>query len=130
MSMQDPIADMLTCIRNGQSANKNVIYINYSKIKIAIIKVLHEEGYIKQYIIDNQIKPIIKLELKYFQGKPVIDTLKRVSKPGLRIYKSAKKLPKIMNGLGIVIISTSKGVITDKYARKIGIGGEIICYVS
>lgn len=130
MSMQDPIADMLTCIRNGQSANKNFICINYSKIKISILKVLKEEGYIKTYTIENDLKKVIRLELKYFQGKPVIEKIQRISSPGLRIYKSSNNLPKIMNGLGIAIISTSKGVITDSYARKIGIGGEVICYIS
>lgn len=130
MSMQDPIADMLTCIRNNQSANKSIVNIIYSKIKLAITKVLQEEGFIKEYVIEGKIKSTIKLELKYFKNKPVIENIQRISTPGLRIYKSTDKLPKVMNGLGIAVISTSKGVMTDRNARKQGIGGEVICYVS
>lgn len=130
MSMQDPIADMLTCIRNNQSANKNFVDVIYSKIKLSIAKVLQESGYIQQYVLQGKIKKQIRLELKYFKNKPVIDTIKRISTPGLRIYKSANKLPKVMNGLGIAVISTSKGVMTDSAARKQSIGGEVICYVS
>lgn len=131
MSMQDPIADMLTCIRNSQSARKLYVNLFYSKIKISIIKVLQIEGYIENFLIEEKEKnKIIKVNLKYFKGKSVIQKIKRISKPGLRIYKPANKLPKIMNGLGIAIISTSKGVITDHTARKINIGGEIICYVA
>lgn len=131
MSMQDPIADMLTCIRNGQFAKKNTINIFFSKIKFFIVKVLKEEGYIQDFKI-CQIKKIKKIELtlKYFKGYPVIKSIKRVSKPGLRIYKVSNKLPIIMNGLGTAIISTSKGVMTDNEARKIKIGGEVICYIS
>lgn len=131
MSMQDPIADMLTCIRNSQSANKLYVNLTYSKIKVSIIKVLQEEGYIKNFLIEKkENNNIIKVNLKYFKGKSVIQQIKRISKPGLRIYKPANKIPKIMNGLGIVIISTSKGLMTDYTARKINIGGEIICYVA
>lgn len=131
MSMQDPIADMLTCIRNSQSANKLYVNLTYSKIKVSIVKVLQEEGYIKNFLIEKkENNNIIKVNLKYFKGKSVIQQIKRISKPGLRIYKPANKIPKIMNGLGIVIISTSKGLMTDYTARKINIGGEIICYVA
>lgn len=130
MSMQDPIADMLTCIRNNQSANKNIVNIMYSKIKLSIVKVLQEEGFIKKYIVEGKVKSIIKLELKYFKNKPVIENIQRISTPGLRIYKSKNKLPKVMNGLGIAVISTSKGVMTNSTARKKGIGGEVLCYVS
>lgn len=131
MSMQDPIADMLTCIRNSQNANKMFVSFFYSKIKKSIIRVLHNEGYIKDFLIEKkENNKLIKIHLKYFRKKPVIQQIKRVSKPGLRIYKTANKLPKIMNGLGIAIISTSQGVMTDSSARKINIGGEIICYIS
>lgn len=130
MTMQDPISDMLTCIRNNQIANKHFVEIPFSNIKISIIKVLKNEGYIKQYELINEKKIKIRLELKYFNNKPVIEKINRISKPSLRIYKRVNKLPKIMNGLGIAIISTSKGVMTDANARKMGIGGEIICYVS
>lgn len=130
MSMQDPISDMLTCIRNSQSANKNFVDIIYSKIKLSVIKVLKEEGYIKSYSVKNDIKSKINLELKYFQNKPVIEKITRISTPGLRIYVPYKKLPRVMNGLGIAIISTSQGLMTDSNARKKNIGGEVICYVS
>lgn len=130
MTMQDPISDMLTCIRNNQIANKTFVEIPFSNIKISIIKVLKNEGYIKQYEIIKEKKTKIRLELKYFNNQPVIEKINRISKPSLRIYKRVNKLPKIMNGLGIAIISTSKGVMTDANARKMGIGGEIICYVS
>ncbi|CUR53564.1 30S ribosomal protein S8 [Serratia symbiotica] len=130
MSMQDPIADMLTRIRNGQSASKIAVIMPSSKLKVAISIVLKKEGFIKNFKIEGNIKPILSLELKYFQGNPVIENIKRISRPGLRIYKKANKIPKIMAGLGIVIISTSQGVMTDRIARKIGLGGEIMCYVA
>ncbi|MFP3014253.1 MAG: 30S ribosomal protein S8 [Arsenophonus sp.] len=130
MSMQDPIADMLTRIRNGQSANKIVINIPSSKIKIAIAKVLKKEGYIENYKIVENIKPILEVTLKYFKGKAAVESIQRISRPSLRIYKKKDKLPKVMAGLGIAIISTSKGIMTDNSARQESLGGEIICYVA
>ena len=129
MSMQDPIADMLTRIRNGQAANKVAVTMSASKIKIAIANLLKKEGYIDDINIHGKNKLEMTLNLKYFQGKPVIERIDRASTPGLRIYSKKDKLPIIMAGMGIAIISTSKGIITDSTARKEGIGGEIICYV-
>ncbi len=130
MSMQDPISDMLTRIRNGQAASKVSVKMPSSKQKVAIAAVLKAEGYIADFSVAGDTKPELEVTLKYFEGKKVIDTLKRVSRPGLRIYKGASDLPKVMAGLGIAIISTSHGVMTDRAARKASIGGEIICYVS
>ena len=130
MSMQDPIADMLTRIRNGQSAAKVSVAMPSSKQKVAIAKLLKEEGYIADYKVNGDVKAELEVELKYFQGKPVVELIQRVSRPGLRIYKKRGELPKIMNGLGIAVVSTSKGVMTDRAARKAGMGGEIICYVA
>ena len=130
MSMQDPIADMLTRIRNGQSAAKVSVAMPSSKQKVAIAKLLKEEGYIADIKVSGDVKPELEIELKYFQGKPVVELIQRVSRPGLRIYKKRGELPKIMNGLGIAVVSTSKGVMTDRAARKAGMGGEIICYVA
>ena len=130
MSMQDPIADMLTRIRNGQAASKVAVSMPSSKLKVAIAKVLKEEGYIADYKVSGDTKAELEVELKYFQGKPVVELIQRVSRPGLRIYKKRGELPKIMNGLGIAVVSTSKGVMTDRAARKAGMGGEIICYVA
>ncbi|MGP1930963.1 MAG: 30S ribosomal protein S8 [Arsenophonus sp. ET-DL12-MAG3] len=131
MSMQDPISDMLTRIRNGQAANKAVINMPSSKLKVAISAVLKEEGYIKNYKIEYDTnQAILKITLKYFQGKAVVENIKRISRPSLRIYKKKDALPNVMAGLGIAIISTSKGVMTDRIARKAGLGGEIICYVA
>ncbi|MGP1929629.1 MAG: 30S ribosomal protein S8 [Arsenophonus sp. ER-BJ3-MAG3] len=131
MSMQDPISDMLTRIRNGQAANKAVINMPSSKLKVAISAVLKEEGYIKNYKIEyDNNQAILKIRLKYFQGKAVVENIKRISRPSLRIYKKKDALPNVMAGLGIAIISTSKGVMTDRIARKAGLGGEIICYVA
>ncbi len=127
--MQDPVADMLTRIRNGQSANKSVISIPASKLKIEIVNLLKKEGFIRDYKIEGDIKPNLKLELKYYQSKPVIEYIKRVSRPGLRIYKKKNALPKVMAGMGVVVVSTSKGIMTDRTARQVGLGGEIICYV-
>lgn len=129
MSFQDPISDMITCIRNGQKASKILVYIPFSKLKENITKVLEQEGYILNYEIVFKKHKILKIILKYFQGKPVIENIVRVSKPSLRKYNKKNKLFKIMNGLGISIISTSKGIITDHSARKLGIGGEVLCYV-
>lgn len=130
MSMQDPIADMLTRIRNGQSAAKVSVAMPSSKQKVAIAQLLKEEGYIADYKVSGDTKAELEVELKYFQGKPVVELIQRVSRPGLRIYKKRGELPKIMNGLGIAVVSTSKGVMTDRAARKAGMGGEIICYVA
>ncbi|RJG50691.1 30S ribosomal protein S8 [Motilimonas pumila] len=130
MSMQDPIADMLTRIRNGQAANKVAVKMPSSKQKVAIAAVLKEEGYVADFAVAGEAKPELEITLKYFQGKKVIDSLKRVSRPGLRIYKSSSELPKVLDGLGVAIVSTSKGMMTDRAARKAGIGGEIICYVA
>jgi small subunit ribosomal protein S8 len=129
--MSDPIADMLTRIRNGQTANKSSVRMPASKKKLAIAKVLKAEGYIIDFAeVDLDGKPGLEVALKYFQGEPVIDFVKRVSRPGLRIYKSRDELPKVRGGLGIAIVSTSKGVMTDREARKQGHGGEVIAYVA
>jgi len=131
MSMSDPVADMLTRIRNAQSANKSVVKMPSSKLKQQIASLLRDEGYILDAEIssnDNKIE--LSVSLKYFEGKSVIDEIKRVSRPGLRIYKNSAELPRIKNGLGIAVISTSKGLMTDRAARKAGVGGEVICYVS
>ena len=131
MSMSDPIADMLTRIRNGQSAGKVTVRIPASKQKMAIAKVLKDEGYITDVTNSEQDgKPVIEVALKYFQGEPVIDMVKRVSRPGLRIYKGRDELPQVRGGLGIAIVSTSKGLMTDREARKQGHGGEVIAFVA
>jgi small subunit ribosomal protein S8 len=130
MSMSDPIADMLTRIRNGQSAGKKVVKLPSSKLKVAIVKVLKEEGYITDYRTEtNGSHSEMTIELKYHNGQPVIEEVKRISRPGLRIYKSKDELPKVLAGLGIAIVSTSNGVMTDRAARAIGHGGEVICTV-
>jgi len=128
--MTDPIADMLTRIRNAQAASKHDVAMPSSKLKLSIAKVLLDEGYITQYSADGEVKPTLTVTLKYYEGRPVIDNLKRVSRPGLRIYKNKDELPKILNGLGVAIISTSAGVMTDREARATGRGGEVICTVS
>lgn len=130
MSMQDPIADMLTRIRNGQAANKVSVKIPSAKLKVAIAKLLKEEGYIADYAVADEAKPELEITLKYFQGQPVVETIQRVSRPGLRIYKGKNELPKVMGGLGVAIVSTSKGLMTDRAARLAGMGGEVICYVA
>ncbi len=131
MSMSDPIADMLTRIRNGQAANKSSVQMPASKKKLAVAKVLKDEGYIIDYQqIEVDGKPVLEIQLKYFQGRPVIEYIKRVSRPGLRIYKGRDELPRVRGGLGIAIVSTSKGVMTDREARKLGHGGEVIAYVA
>ena len=131
MSMHDPIADMLTRIRNGQMRNKVTVSMPASKIKKSIASVLKDEGYIEDFgITDNNGKPLLNIDLKYYAGQPVIETIERISKPSLRIYKSTDDLPKVMNGLGVAIITTSKGVMTDIKARAAGIGGEVLCYVA
>jgi small subunit ribosomal protein S8 len=128
--MQDPIADMLTRIRNGQAANKVAVTMPSSKLKMAIANVLKKEGYIKEFKIEGDTKPELELVLKYYQGKSVVESIQRISRPGLRIYKKKDELPKVMAGMGIAVISTSKGVMTDRTARQAGLGGEIICYVA
>ncbi len=130
MSLSDPIADMLTRIRNGQSATKQTVIMPSSRKKCAIAEVLQDEGYIAGFAVQGDKKPVLEITLKYFQGKPVIDLIQRVSRPGLRIYKSCGDLPKVRNGLGIAIVSTSGGVMTDRAARKLGHGGELIAYVA
>ena len=129
MSMSDPIADMLTRIRNGQSANKAAVTMPSSKLKQQIANLLKEEGYVSKVETSSEAKPELTVSLKYFEGSAVIEDIKRVSRPGLRIYKNAEELPKIKNGLGIAVISTSKGLMTDRSARKAGIGGEVICSI-
>ena len=130
MSMQDPIADMLTRIRNGQAASKIAVNMPSSKLKVAIANVLAEEGYIESVKISEGAKPELEITLKYFQGKPVVESIQRISRPRLRIYKRKDELPSVMGGLGIAVVSTSKGVMTDRAARKAGLGCEIICYVA
>ena len=130
MSMSDPIADMLTRIRNGQSANKANVAMPASKTKQSIAQVLKDEGYISDFSVSEDAKPELTVSLKYFDGKSVIETIKRMSRPGLRVYKNKDELPKVLNGLGIVIVSTSKGMMTDRAARAAGIGGELICSVA
>lgn len=129
MSMSDPIADMLTRIRNGQGASKAIVSFPASKKKTAILDVLKEEGYIQSYETDIGDKPVTSVTLKYFEGRPVIKTLKRISRPGLRIFKGKDDLPTVMLGLGVAIISTSKGVMSDKTARTTAQGGEVLCIV-
>lgn len=131
MSMQDPISEMLTAIRNGQNAKKEKICVLSSIMKISIVDVLQEEGFIKKYDIIKNVVFVLEIFLKYYhKKKPVIDNIQRVSRPGLRIYKKKDVLPNVMSGMGIAIISTSKGIMTDKRARQINVGGEVICYVS
>ena len=130
MSLQDPIADMFTRVRNGQQAKKVSVSMPSSKLKVAVAKLLKEEGYITDYTVGGDVKPELSVELKYFEGKAVIESLQRVSRPGLRIYKRRDDLPKVMGGLGIAIVSTSKGLMTDRAARGAGIGGEIIGFVA
>ncbi len=130
MSMQDPIADLLTRIRNGQASGKVMVSMPSSKQKMAIANLLHKEGYVASVKETGDVKKVLEIELKYYEGKPVVEMIQRVSRPGLRIYKKCRDLPRIMNGLGIAVISTSKGLMTDRAARKDGLGGEVICYVA
>ncbi|WP_420839755.1 30S ribosomal protein S8 [Colwellia maritima] len=127
--MTDPIADMFTRIRNGQSAAKTAVQMPSSKVKVAIANLLKEEGYISDYSVSGDVKPELAVTLKYFEGKEVIEVIKRVSRPGLRVYKSCDELPKVLAGMGIAIVSTSKGLMTDRAARSAGIGGEILGFV-
>jgi len=131
MSMSDPIADMLTRIRNGQSARKVSVSMPASKPKAAVAKVLKDEGYILAYSVEGEgAEKQLTVDLKYFNGAPVIETIKRSSKPGLRIYRGKDSLPKVLGGLGVAIVSTSAGVMSDRQARAKGIGGEVICVVA
>ncbi|WAJ70751.1 30S ribosomal protein S8 [Catenovulum adriaticum] len=130
MSMQDPIADMFTRIRNGQAANKVAVTMPSSKLKASIAEVLKAEGYIENYAVAGDVKKELEVTLKYFDGEKVIESISRVSRPGLRIYKKANELPKVMGGLGVAIVSTSKGIMSDRAARKAGMGGEVIGYVA
>ena len=131
MSMSDPIADMFTRIRNAQRVDKQTVAMPSSKLKVAIATVLKDEGYIDGFQVkENSGKPELELQLKYYEGKPVIETLKRVSRSGLRHYRGKDALPKVLNGLGVAIVTTPKGVMTDRRARQTGIGGEVIGYVA
>ena len=129
MSMQDPLADMLTRIRNAQMAEKSVVSMPSSKLKVAVANVLLNEGYISGFQVNSDTKALLSIELKYFEGRPVIEEIKRVSRPGLRQYKSVDQLPKVRGGLGVSIVSTNKGVMTDRSARAAGVGGEVLCTV-
>ena len=131
MSMTDPIADMLTRIRNAQSSEKKSVAMPASRLKSAIAQVLKDEGYIEEFAVrEGQGKPQLEIGLKYYAGKPVIERIERVSRPGLRIYRPKDELPKVMNGLGVAIVSTSRGVMTDRKARGMGVGGEVLCIVA
>ena len=131
MSMSDPIADMLTRIRNAQSVEKTGVAMPASKVKAAIAQVLKDEGFIDDFAVrENDGMPELSISLKYYAGRPVIEKIERVSRPGLRIYKGSQEIPKVMNGLGIAIVSTSHGVMTDRKARANGVGGEVLCIVA
>lgn len=131
MSMSDPIADMLTRIRNAQQAQKVSVSMPCSKLKVAIAKVLQDEGYVDGYAVrEAGGKPELEVALKYYAGRPVIERLERVSRPGLRVYKGSTDIPQVMNGLGVAIVSTPRGVMTDRAARAGRVGGEVICYVA
>jgi len=130
MSMSDPIADMLTRIRNAQATEKVSVFVPSSKVKQAIAQVLKDEGYIEDFAVrKNDGKALIEIGLKYYAGKPVIEKIERVSRPGLRIYKGRDDIPRVMNRLGVAIVSTSRGVMTDRRARETGVGGEVLCVV-
>jgi small subunit ribosomal protein S8 len=131
MSMSDPIADMLTRIRNAQSIEKPVVVMPSSKLKVAIAQVLKDEGYIDGYTVKAEgSRTELEIGLKYYAGRPVIERIERVSRPGLRVYKGHNAIPKVMNGLGVAIVTTPKGVMTDRKARATGVGGEVLCYVA
>ena len=130
MSMSDPIADMLTRIRNAQSVEKVRVSMPSSKIKVAIAQVLKDEGYIETFVVKGDTKAELEIELKYYAGRPVIERIERVSRPGLRIYKGRHDIPQVKNGLGVAIVTTPSGVMTDRKARQTGVGGEVLCYVS
>jgi small subunit ribosomal protein S8 len=130
MSMSDPIADMLTRIRNAQAMEKAMVMIPSSKVKVAIAQVLKDEGYIDGFSVHGDVKPELEVQLKYYAGRPVIEKIERISRPGLRIYRGTHDLPRVMNGLGVAIVSTPKGVMTDRKARASGVGGEVLCFVA
>lgn len=130
MSMQDPLADMLTRIRNNLARSKAMVSMPSSKLKVSVANILKEEGYITEYAVEGDIMKTLTIELKYFEGRPVIEMLKRFSRPSVRRYRSKNELPKVIGGLGVAIVSTSKGVMTDKSARAQGVGGEVLCVVS
>jgi small subunit ribosomal protein S8 len=131
MSMSDPIADMLTRIRNAQSVEKPVVSMPSSKLKVAIAQVLKDEGYIDSFAVKAEgVKSELEISLKYYAGRPVIERIERVSRPGLRIYRGHDAIPSVMNGLGVAIVTTPKGVMTDRKARQVGVGGEVLCYVA
>ena len=131
MSMSDPIADMLTRIRNAQAVEKTVAVMPSSKLKVAIAQVLKDEGYIDGFKVNAEgAKTELEIALKYYAGRPVIEHIERVSRPGLRVYKGRHDIPNVMNGLGVAIVTTPRGVMTDRKARQVGIGGEVLCYVS
>ena len=131
MSMSDPIADLLTRIRNAQMVAKQTVSVPSSKVKVAIAQVLKDEGYIEGYAVKGEGgKPELEIALKYYAGRPVIERIERVSRPGLRVYKRRDTLPQVMNGLGVAIVTTPKGVMTDRKARATGVGGEVLCYVA
>jgi small subunit ribosomal protein S8 len=131
MSMSDPIADMLTRIRNAQLVEKSAVTMPASKLKVAIAQVLKDEGYIDGYrVVDEGGKRQLEIGLKYYAGRPVIERIERVSRPGLRVYKGRDAIPQVMNGLGVAIVTTPKGVMTDRKARQTGVGGEVLCYVA
>jgi small subunit ribosomal protein S8 len=131
MSMSDPIADMLTRIRNAQSVDKASVTMPSSKLKVAIAQVLKDEGYIDGFNVRGEAgKSELEIALKYYAGRPVIERIERVSRPGLRVYKGRDAIPQVMNGLGVAIVTTPKGVMTDRKARQTGIGGEVLCYVA
>jgi small subunit ribosomal protein S8 len=131
MNMTDPIADMLTRIRNAQMTEKATVVMPSSKVKIAIAKVLKDEGYIDGFLVaGGEVRPMLEIALRYHAGRAVIEKIERVSTPGLRVYKSKDEIPRVMNGLGIAIVSTSRGVMTDRKARATGVGGEVLCIVA
>ncbi len=129
MTMQDPLSDMITRIRNANLREKVSVAMPSSKVKVSVAKVLKDEGYILNYKVTEDKKPVLEIDLKYYDGKPVIEEITRSSKPSLRVYSSSKDLPKIKSGLGVAIVSTSKGVMSDRSARSNGVGGEILCTV-
>ena len=131
MSMSDPIADMLTRIRNAQAVDKAVVVMPSSKIKVAIAQVLKDEGYVEGFAVKTDGgKSQLEIALKYYAGRPVIERIERVSRPGLRVYKGRDAIPQVMNGLGVAIVTTPKGVMTDRKARQTGVGGEVLCFVA
>jgi small subunit ribosomal protein S8 len=130
MSMSDPIADMLTRIRNAQSVEKAAVTMPSSKLKVAIAQVLKDEGYIDGFAVKGEAKDELEIALRYYAGRPVIERIERVSRPGLRVYKGRHSIPQVQNGLGVAIVTTPQGVMTDRKARASGIGGEVLCYVA